>query len=251
MNKGTPEGTIEEINFVKLLNSNKENSFWKILVKEKDKSKIFAVRVTSKKFGKINKSKILPKSDIFLIKSKDIYLDFLERKNYLLTEEDLSEVKFEYLKESGISVKRQDSNKYQILKMVPKTFFKIFGNYEFGAGASIYCSKEDELIKNNYVLKGWNTSEKKILKFFKEEKLNLESCKRIKKISNKIIENEINNKEKISDFVFKGIGNFEDPFYATWFYEKGELKKAEKIPFVITTGSGRSKGDFTLVVKPK
>ncbi|MBT7251981.1 hypothetical protein HN876_03650, partial [archaeon] len=51
MNKGTPEGTEEEISFVKSLNSNKDNSFWNVLIKNKDKSSIFAVRVISKKFG--------------------------------------------------------------------------------------------------------------------------------------------------------------------------------------------------------
>jgi hypothetical protein len=251
MNKGTPEGTEEEISFVKSLNSNKDNSFWNVLIKNKDKSSIFAVRVISKKFGKINQCKILPKADVFLIESNEIYRDYLEKKDYLLTEKDLEKIKFRYLMKSGISIKRPDSKRYQILKMAPKTFNKIFGNYELGAGASIYCTKEAELEKNNYILKGWHTSEKKILDFFKEKNLDLESCKRIKKKSNNIIEKEICDKKKISDFVFKGIGNFEDPFFATWFYEKGLLKEATKIPFVITTGSGRSRGDFTLVVKPK
>ena len=202
-------------------------------------------------FGKINKSKVLPKADVFLIQSEEIYLDSLQKKNYLLTEEDLSKIKFKYIEKSGISVKRPDSKKYQILKMVPNTFFKIFGNYELGAGASIYCLKENELEKNKSVLKGWHSSEKKVLEFFDEKELNLEVCKKIKKKSNTLIKKEIESKNKISDFVFKGVGNFEEPFLATWFYEKGLLKKAVKIPFVITTGSGRSKGNFTIVVKPK
>ena len=41
MNKGTPEGTEEEISFVKSLNSNKDNSFWNVLIKNKDKSAVF------------------------------------------------------------------------------------------------------------------------------------------------------------------------------------------------------------------
>src|SRR3989339_437431 len=183
MNKGTKEGTIEEVNFVKKLNKDKKNLFWNKLINKKDLSEIFAVRVNTKKFGKINGEKVLPKSDVFLIETKDISLEELE--------------------------------------------------------------------KNKSVLRGWKTNEQEILSFFKEENLNLDSCKRIKTKSNQNIFEMINTIKKISDFVFKGTGNFEEPFLANWFYERGNLSKSEKIPFIITTGSGRSKGVFTLVVKPK
>src|SRR3989339_105544 len=173
-----------------------------------------------------------------------------QKKDYLLEENDLEKIKFKIIPESGISIKRIDSIKYQILKMSPNTFKKVFGNYELGAGASIYCN-EKELEKNKSVLRGWKTNEQEILSFFKEENLNLDSCKRIKTKSNQNIFEMINTIKKISDFVFKGTGNFEEPFLANWFYERGNLSKSEKIPFIITTGSGRSKGVFTLVVKPK
>src|SRR3989339_491683 len=232
MNKGTKEGTIEEVNFVKKLNKDKKNLFWNKLINKKDLSEIFAVRVNTKKFGKINGEKVLPKSDVFLIETKDISLEELQKKDFLLEENDLEKIK------------------YKILKMSPNTFKKVFGNYELGAGASIYCN-EKELEKNKSVLRGWKTNEQEILSFFKEENLNLDSCKRIKTKSNQNIFEMINTIKKISDFVFKGTGNFEEPFLANWFYERGNLSKSEKIPFIITTGSGRSKGVFTLVVKPK
>src|SRR3989339_436036 len=225
MNKGTKEGTIEEVNFVKKLNKDKKNLFWNKLINKKDLSEIFAVRVNTKKFGKINGEKVLPKSDVFLIETKDISLEELQKKDFLLEENDLEKIKFKIIPESGISIKRIDSIKYQILKMSPNTF------------------------KN--VLRGWKTNEQEILSFFKEENLNLDSCKRIKTKSNQNIFEMINTIKKISDFVFKGTGNFEEPFLANWFYERGNLSKSEKIPFIITTGSGRSKGVFTLVVKPK
>ncbi|HLD55738.1 MAG TPA: hypothetical protein VJB35_05755 [Candidatus Nanoarchaeia archaeon] len=250
MNKGTKEGTIEEVNFVKKLNKDKKNLFWNKLINKKDLSEIFAVRVNTKKFGKINGEKVLPKSDVFLIETKDISLEELQKKDFLLEENDLEKIKFKIIPESGISIKRIDSIKYQILKMSPNTFKKVFGNYELGAGASIYCN-EKELEKNKSVLRGWKTNEQEILSFFKEENLNLDSCKRIKTKSNQNIFEMINTIKKISDFVFKGTGNFEEPFLANWFYERGNLSKSEKIPFIITTGSGRSKGVFTLVVKPK
>ena len=55
----------------------------------------------------------------------------------------------------------------------------------------------------------------------------------------------------LSDFIFKGIGNFDEPYTATYLYEHGELKENYYIPFKITTGSGRSRGDYTIVLKPE
>lgn len=95
--------------------------------------------------------------------------------------------------------------------------------------------------KNEEVLKGWNTNWEQFDKFFhlnsKPNKIDLE---KIKKYAIKKIHEKIDQNEKISDFVFKGIRNFKEPYTATWFYEKGELKRAEKIPFTVTTGSERS-----------
>ena len=78
----------------------------------------------------------------------------------------------------------------------------------------------------------------------------LQIARKIKKYSNIKIKDIIQKNIKISDFVFKGIGNFNEPYTAFWFYENRVLKKAGPIPFIITTGSGRSHGDFTVVVKP-
>ena len=64
------------------------------------------------------------------------------------------------------------------------------------------------------------------------------------------ITNTISKKPEIAKFVFQGIGNFEEPFTASWLYEHDRLKKAGPIHFTVKTGSGRSRGDFTVVVKP-
>lgn len=47
-----------------------------------------------------------------------------------------------------------------------------------------------------------------------------------------------------------GIGNFEEPYTAPWLIEDDSLKPNYEIPFNVTTGSGRSKGIFTIVLKP-
>ena len=38
--------------------------------------------------------------------------------------------------------------KYQIIKINPSSFKKLFSNIELGAGASIYCKNTEELWKN-------------------------------------------------------------------------------------------------------
>lgn len=263
MNKGTKEGTEEEIAFVKELNSNKQSRFWKILIGERDSKNYFAVHVTQHKLSKIIGRKVKPKADIYLVHG-NVPIEYLREKDFYLTEQDVSMFSLKKINFSGISTKRRDSARYQILKMNPKTFKKIFGCYELGAGASIYCSKISDLEKNDEVLKGWNTNWEKFERYFSfinnigvlrnrgsNPRLRLNVAKAIKTYSNKKITSLIKNDKKISDFVFKGIGNFEEPYTASWLFEKGILKKATQIPFVITTGSGRSHGDFTIVVKPR
>ena len=111
---------------------------------------------------------------------------------------------------------------------------------------------------------GWKTTWEEFRDYFKDieriEILNdksadtsqrLSIAKKIKTKSNKKIESKINNDQRISDFVFQGIGNLEEPFTAHWLYELGKLKVSGKMPFVVTTGSGRSRGDFTIVIKPR
>ena len=250
MNKGTREGTEEEIKFVKLLNSDKKNKLWKILGFKEDCRNLFAVHVTDHKEGKINRLKIKPKADAIICEG-EMDEEQLRKKDFYLKESEIKKLKFRELDFSGISIKRKDSKRYQILKMNPSTFRRIFGNRELGAGASIYCRNEEDLEKNDSVLRGWGTDWDKFDKFFGiKGKPDIKDFVKIKKYATKEIFNSIDTNKRISDFVFKGVGNFEEPFTATWFYERGELKKAGKIPFSVTTGSGRSHGDFTIVVKP-
>jgi hypothetical protein len=261
MNKGTPEGTKEEISFVKKLNKKEDISFWDIL--KLDSKNCYAIHVISHKQGIINNTKIKPKADAYIARG-EVSSDYLLSKNYYLDENDIAKFNLIPIDKSGISIKRKDSYKYQILKMNPVTFEKIFKFLELGAGASIYCVKSEELKKNYSVLTGWKTTWEKFVEFFKDieniELINdsnadidkkLKVAKAIKKKANGEIEELINTNSKRVDFIFQGIGNFEEPFTVYWFYELGTLKKAGKIPFVVTTGSGRSKGDFTIVIKPK
>lgn len=254
-NRGTFEGTEEEINFVKQLNKKEDLNLWKTL--NLDSNNHYAIHVIYHKFGKINQKKVKPKADVYIAEGS-VPQDILNDKEFYLDEDDIETYNLVPVSGTGISVKLQNSRRYQITKLHPNTFNKIFGSYELGAGASIYCRQEKDLIKNNAVIEGWYSNTKDFIDFFKQagidienETIDLETANKIKKYSNSKIEEIINNNKEISDFMFNGIGNFEEPFTVHYLYENGELKDDCFIPFKPTTGSGRSKGTFTIVIKPK
>ncbi len=255
-NKGTKEGTIEEINFTVELNKKDRVELWKSLKFENDIDTIFAIHVRTKKYGKINKQKVLCKADVFLAKG-DVPKHYLINKEFYLDENDLDHYSLKPIPFTGISVKRFDSFKYQIMKISPTTFKEVFKNTELAAGSSIYCNKIEDLKKNTSVLNGWKTDWAKFSRYVYDNfTLNVDSnsdiniFKNIKRLSNNKIHSIITNNKVISNFVFKGIGNFEEPYTATFLYEKGVLKSNYFLPFKIRTGSGRSNGVFTIVLKP-
>jgi hypothetical protein len=50
--------------------------------------------------------------------------------------------------------------------------------------------------------------------------------------------------------IFNGEGLYKEPYSAYFFMQDYEIKKLGIIPYSITTGSGRSKGKYSLVLKP-
>lgn len=252
---GTKEGIQEEINFVKLMNKKENLKFWDIL--NKSPNTHYAIRVNSKKLNKVINKKVLPKADVYLVKGV-LNEDILKSKKYYLDEEDVLTYNLIPVFNSGISIKRVGSKSYQIFKMVPDTFKFLFKYYELGAGASLYSRKEEDLFKNRDVIKGWKTNNQSFYNYF-ESNFNIKSnpvtedissAKEIKKVSIQLIENMIKDNEDIRKAIFQGIPFFDEPYTVHYLYENGELKNDCYVPFNITTGSGRSKGIYTLVIKP-
>jgi hypothetical protein len=257
VNRGTKEGTVEEIEFVKELNQ-KTNDFWKILNLEPKNH--FAVHIISQQEGKVSGYKVFPKADIFIAKGK-ISANILKNIDYYIDDSQIDKYNLIPIKNTGISIKLKDSKSYTIQKFTPETFKKILGNYELGAGASLYSKNEKDFDKNFKVIAGWKTNLNDFISFFKDNMdldisqnpndFNLNNAKLIKKFATKEIAKVISESKKISKFVFQGIGNFDEPYTAHYLFEKGKLKNSCEIPFSVTTGSGRSRGDFTIVLKPK
>ena len=251
-------GKLQEIEFVQMINKKEKLGYWARLNIEPNGH--YAIRVQYQKYGELNKRKVWAKADAFVAKGV-VSQNYLELKNYYLNEDDVKKFQLTPIKGSGISIKQVDSNAYQIMKMAPSTFKKLFGSNILAVGASIYYKKKKKLKHNEQILQAWNIATEEFYAYFTEKlKLpinsvtdtNCQEClKKIKRYSNKQIAKEIKANKEISNFIFFGIGNFKEPFTAPWLFEHGELQKNYLIPFTVTTGSGRSRGKCTIVIKPK
>ncbi len=257
-NRGTYEGDIQEIEFVKDFNKNKYNSKFSILTKDKNINELFMVRVTTNQFSILSNSTTKTRADCYLIYSNDDKVQrMLEINDYYLSEQDLQEIKYKSIEHSGISIKLQDSEKYQILKTGPNSFNSLFGCYELGAGASLFCLKEEELVKNQDLLIGWNTSSDKMKNYFNfipninELLTNKNVCQSIKTYCNNKITEMIDNSKELQQKIFNGYPIYKEPYSAWYIFSNNKLDELKYIPFTVTTGSGRSHGDYTIVLKPK
>lgn len=260
MYKGTHDGDIDEIKFVSIFNSNKKN-FKNYLNKFSDFSEdnLFMVRVTTKQFSNLSEKKVFTRADCYLANFNSNISSILEENDYYLSEEILktNNISYEKIDFSGISIKMTNSKNFQILKTGPNSFQKLFNSYELGAGASLYCLRPEELEKNYDLILGWKSSIKDMTAFFSDytqgnedfyldkyicEKIKNYSCQKIKKI--------IDNSSELKEKIFNGITLYDEPYTAFYFYHGNDIKELTYIPFTVTTGSGRTKGDYTIVLKP-
>ena len=252
MNRGTKEGTDEEIFFCEKFNRgelNLENTDLEY------SSNIFAVHSKKHQYSLLSKEKVKPKSDCFLI--KDLKNNFKKNETLYISETDLESGTFEYIKNSGISVKNKSSKNYQVHKFGMNTFNKVFSNTILFVGVTIYCQKDSELFKNDKIFKYANISEEDFLSSFKNCFDNFDDKKtKFRKIKTKcqeIIKTKIQTNKYVWDIIFTGQGCFYDPFYSTYFFQDNLISKINKnnfSKFEITNGSGRSKNSYTVVIKP-
>jgi hypothetical protein len=257
--RGTAEGDIEEIKVTQSINKRDTLGLEILNIMGLNKSDVYAVNVVGMVYGKLQKRKIKPKSDIFLIKSDKITEDYLKLNQFYLKSDNSHLTDF--IPYTGISIKLSDSNRYQILKINPSTFKMLYGSCILGAGASIYCVDKKDFHKNIDVLKAWGVTMEDFVRFYSNVTKDVQSvfglsdnsiasASKIKKFSNDEIKRLSLNNKDILEYIFSGKGNFEEPYIAHWIFEKGKFKKLEPYDFIVTTGSGRSKGDYTIVFKP-
>ncbi len=261
--RGTEEGTLDEITSVVFFNRNPEHTtFLQYLSSIKTvPNKTLMVRVTTKQYSTISEQKVMTRADAYAIKVIDdrIY-DILEENEFYLDETILVNCQkyFEFIPQSGISIKMQGSCSYQLLKLTPKSFNKLFGSYELGAVASLFCQNEEDLFQNLALINGWQTNIDKIKENFPifniSESLlvsSVELCKQLKKYAVDLIRENIDYYPELQRKIFNGIGVYQEPYSAYFFMQNNVIKALKYIEYVITTGSGRSHGDYTIVLKPR
>lgn len=263
LNRGTIEGEKQEKICVSNFNKNKFSNKYSIYHKflNQPLKNVYLIRVTTKQYSKLSNQKVMTRSDAYAIKSIDEKIrKLLIDNNYYLDEDIIktNSITHELIPYSGISIKLCDSSKFQILKLTSSSFKTLFIDSELGAGASLYCKKEEELPKNVNLISGWLSSIEEMVVYFDDITLgnnqfyfDKKMCQAIKTKSIKIIEERINFSQIIQEKIFNGKYLYEEPYTAFFFLHHEEIKELKYIPFSITTGSGRSHGDYTLVLKPR
>ena len=258
MYKGTYDGDKDEIRFVAEFNSNKSR-FNAYLSRFSTYQNLWMVRVTTKQYSQLSGRKVFTRSDCYLASIPTNISDLLEHNDYLLSEEILDKKKIIYNKipYSGVSVKMTTSKSFQILKTGPNSFNTLFGSYELGAGASLFCMRNIELNKNSDLISGWNSSIERMTAYFKKFTdgkkdfyLDQDICQNIKNHSCNKIKRMIENNRDLQKKIFNGVTLYEEPYTAFYFYHGNDIEELTTIPFKVTTGSGRSHGDYTIVLKP-
>ncbi|HHH19639.1 MAG TPA: hypothetical protein ENK86_03895 [Campylobacterales bacterium] len=255
---GYRAGKTSEEQFVERLNRKAERSYWDVLGLPAEGH--YAIRVKYQQYGKLSGRKVWAKADAF-IASGSVDPSYLEQRAYRLDEDDGRRCGLRAIEGTGISIKRPNSQAYQIIKMRPETFAKLFGSTLLAAGASLYCKKLSKLHHNEAILRGWGVTVEAFLAYYSNAlempigSVSSAKCQRclraIKRYAKATITEQIKNDPTLAAFLFLGVGNFDEPYTAHWLYEEGILRPNRRLPFRITTGSGRSRGRYTLVVKPK
>lgn len=131
MVRGTDDGNIAEINFVKKFNYNKEAYIDSYLQNFNfdNINNIYMVRVTTKQFSKLSHQVVMTRADAYLIYTNSTKLNTIIKENDFYLDEDIlnkNHIEYTQIKLSGISIKMSDSNHFQILKLTPDSFYSLF-----------------------------------------------------------------------------------------------------------------------------
>ncbi|QKE76209.1 hypothetical protein HPK19_25710 (plasmid) [Arthrobacter citreus] len=264
-NKGTLFGDHEEFDISGTLNKNKNHFYWKMIARDlnlnqEELNNLYVVRVSSKVMSSLSKKKVLPKSDAYIIRA-DLSKSFLLSKEYKLSEDDLVGIIYKKVGRSGISVKRADSKKYTIVKLTVASFEKCFEIEpeikKIIAGLLLY-SKEKDMYKNLEILNKIGISELELInytnRFIVDKVISCNDPKNVDIIRSTMQERTrtlIEKNLEIKKALFMGEGWYEEPYCINYIFKDGKLSNDVFSEYIITTGSGRSKGNYTIALKPK
>lgn len=265
-NVGTFEGDKEEFNMSRLMNKNKNHKFWDVLSKKcslcKSKEDYYIVKVDGNKKSALTNKKVRCKSDNFIIKAK-IDGDYLLQCEYQITENMLKHLdNYEIIDNSGISVKRADSVNYTIIKLTNNTFKEAFEQYvdkiDLIMGGLILYSDKKKISKNSKIIKDLNITEEDLKKFYSKRYnikgdgiLDVDFMRKISKKAKEVVKQVIEENRSLKASLFNGEGWFENPYYINFIFKYGTLTNDVYSNYTISNGSGRSKGKYTIILKPQ
>lgn len=264
-NIGTFEGDQEEFNISKVMNKNKNHKFWNVIsdicTLDSDKESYYVVKVEENKTSQLNGKKVKCKTDDFIIQANISKAQLLQWE-YQVTEKMLKNIgEYKVIPNSGISVKKADSKKYTIVKLTHNTFKLAFAEYIEGvqfiiAGLLLYSDK-NKIHMNINILEHLKIKEAELEKFYLEKyglvgkgifdsHFIAKMSKKARSVVKETIENNLELKEKL----FTGKGWFEDPFCINFIFKEGKLTSDIYTDYTISNGSGRSKGNYSIILKP-
>ena len=263
-NIGTFDGDSQEFNLSQAMNKNKKHKFWTKVVDDIDYANYFVVKVSKKPISKLSGKKVFPKSDAYIINA-NLDSDFMLKREYVLTEDDLENIEYKIIPNTGISIKIKESSKYTIQKFTKESFVKAFSKvickdniYELLFSLLIY-SKDKETHKNEKIARDLGIDYKQFIESKKQiyiGKSNLNSMiekellDTIRRDAQIYLKKAIESDDDLLKATFTGEGWFDDPYYAKFIFVHGDLVDNIPTDFSITTGSGRSSGKYSIEIKP-
>ncbi len=266
-NIGTYEGNLEEFNFSKFMNKNKNNNYWNYLysnLKLDENRYYYIIKVEGLKLSSNSNKKVMCKADNYLIETiTPIDKKILLENEFQLTESDLEKIpKYKIVNESGISIKQKNSKSYTITKLTVGNFISAFSNYiqepKYISAALIFYNTKSQVYKNYQIAKDLNIDESKFIEFFQKKfninivnLLDYSSLSSIKRLVKELIFKTIEENIDLKNALFTGKGWFEAPYYINFLYSSGQLTDQIFIPYRIDNGSGRSIGKYTIILKPR
>lgn len=253
MNKGTKEGDRAEEKFVIDFNNGAFAEFSEKYFRGLEN--LLAVRVTTHQFSAISKGLVKPKADAYLISVEVPLRGASAGVPQLLTEGDLPQLPHKVISNSGISIKRPDSTKYQIHKFTRASFLTVFGDPFLGAGALVYTDNASKANENKSILGGWGLTvgefcDAMSARMSKSVALLSDDYKSVQRYCLAEIKRQILSDPNKLDVVFWGRTTFQSPYFAQYSYVGGVLGIAATPDFNVTQGSNRL-NDPTVVIKPR
>lgn len=256
-NRGTKEGEEYEKEFC--IRFNRRDPTLDLSFIDLDIKDIYAVHVIGHKYSQNTQRNVKPKSDAFLVNLSQNDFANISKEEFYIKENSFVGNNIQFIKNSGISIKNKASKSFQWYKFTFDSFLKNFEDKFLFIGIQTF-TRPNAIFKNESLLENFGISKDEYFEHF-QKFLDLDGCdetkyKEIDKHCKNFIQREIKRNDSIRELVFSGKGVFEDPFYASYFFQDDVLKplNSEECKFYLTTGSGRTKakktGDYTVVVKP-